>query len=169
MTYYDKRDKNISLIRKIKHSQELNSCRLEILQTQEDIITDVLKDAKIQLADISSNNDEYMPVLSNLLLQAAYQLLEPEIVVVCRKKDVELIKTLLPKIQSTYKHGTNQNLIINIDENIFLDPNCAGGLEVLSPDGHIKVDNTLDKRLELIMPKIRANLFGVNKNRRFID
>ena len=49
----------------------------------------------------------------------------------------------------------------------------AGGIELLAKNGKIKVDNTLEARLNMVaeatMPKIRNALFGVNANRKFFD
>ena len=45
----------------------------------------------------------------------------------------------------------------------------TGGIEILAQKGKIKVDNTLEARLEMISqqiaPSIREKLFGSNPNR----
>ena len=45
----------------------------------------------------------------------------------------------------------------------------TGGIEILAQKGKIKVDNTLEARLEMIsqqiLPSIRGKLFGSNPNR----
>ena len=49
----------------------------------------------------------------------------------------------------------------------------AGGIEMYAHKGKIKVDNTLEARLQMIaentMPQIRTALFGANENRKFND
>ena len=49
----------------------------------------------------------------------------------------------------------------------------AGGVELLAKQGKIKVDNSLEARLQMVaqaqMPQIRNALFGVNSNRKFFD
>ena len=51
--------------------------------------------------------------------------------------------------------------------------NSAGGVELLARQGKIKVDNTLEARLNMVaqakLPQIRNALFGVNPNRKFQD
>jgi len=48
-----------------------------------------------------------------------------------------------------------------------------GGVEVMTPDGRLRVVNTLDSRLELMskqmIPELREILFGSNVNRKFND
>jgi len=49
----------------------------------------------------------------------------------------------------------------------------AGGVELYAQRGRIKVNNTLEARLEMVaeqkLPQIRNALFGVNENRKFLD
>ncbi len=49
----------------------------------------------------------------------------------------------------------------------------AGGIELYTLKGKIKVDNTLEARLTMIaqnqLPKMRTELFGANPNRKFND
>ena len=49
----------------------------------------------------------------------------------------------------------------------------AGGVELLAKQGKIKVDQSLEARLNMVaqgkLPQIRNALFGVNPNRKFQD
>lgn len=49
----------------------------------------------------------------------------------------------------------------------------AGGIELYTLKGKIKVDNTLEARLTMMaqqqLPQIRTSLFGANPNRKFTD
>jgi V-type H+-transporting ATPase subunit E len=55
----------------------------------------------------------------------------------------------------------------------FLCISSSGGVELYAQKGKIKVNNTLEARLEMIagqkLPQIRNSLFGVNQNRKFLD
>ncbi|KAF0989636.1 hypothetical protein HZS_2616 [Henneguya salminicola] len=153
INYYEKKEKNLSLLKKITHSQCLNNSRIEILKAQDDIINEVLKEAKNVLLSISKGS-EYTGILSKLLLQALYQVLEQEVTVFCRETDINLIKKILPEIKSNYELETKQQLNIKIEDINFLDSDIAGGIEVSTPDGRIKVNNTLDKRLELVTRQV---------------
>ena len=68
---------------------------------------------------------------------------------------------------------SNVPLQITIDTSTFLPADSAGGVELLSKAGKIKVSSTLESRLELLsakmIPEIRTTLFGENPNRRFHD
>ena len=71
------------------------------------------------------------------------------------------------KIQIHFKNLSRKNL------RVFIYFFSAGGIELLAKNGKIKVDNTLEARLNMVaeatMPKIRNALFGVNANRKFFD
>ena len=49
----------------------------------------------------------------------------------------------------------------------------AGGVELLARQGKIKVDNTLEARINMVaqnnLPSMRNALFGANPNRKFFD
>lgn len=54
-----------------------------------------------------------------------------------------------------------------------VDSSRSGGVSIVGTGGKIDINNTLDERLKLLetdaLPMVRANLFGKNKNRKFID
>lgn len=49
----------------------------------------------------------------------------------------------------------------------------AGGIELTARGGRIKINNTLENRLDMLsqqlLPEIREALFGSNPNRKFAD
>ena len=53
--------------------------------------------------------------------------------------------------------------------NVPFSPRSTGGIEILAFKGKIKVDNTLEARLEMIsrqiLPGVRSKLFGANPSR----
>ncbi|KFP96522.1 V-type proton ATPase subunit E 1, partial [Leptosomus discolor] len=107
------------------------------------------------------------------LVQGFYQLLEPRIVVRCRKQDLAMVKAAVQKSIPIYKNATKRDVDVHIDPDNFLPEDIAGGVEIYNSDGKIKVSNTLESRLDLVaqqmMPEIRVALFGANANRKFLD
>ena len=58
---------------------------------------------------------------------------------------------------------------VKVDSENYLSADKTGGLEILAQKGKIKVDNTLEARLEMIsmqiLPSMRNKLFGANPSR----
>ncbi|KAK7117515.1 hypothetical protein R3I94_022918 [Phoxinus phoxinus] len=173
MEYYEKKEKQIEQQKKIQMSNLLNQARLKVLKARDDMIKDLLNDAQQRLANIAKDPNQYPALLEGLVLQGLYQLLEPRVIIRCRKEDVAMVQAAVQKNIPIYKEAVKSNIEVRIDENNFLSPNISGGVEVYNADCKIKVSNTLESRLDLLaeqmMPEIRVTLFGANPNRRFMD
>jgi len=173
MEYYEKKEKQVELQRKIQSSNMLNQARLRILKAQEDHVKNVLDEARARLVHISNDQSRYGTILQGLICQGLYQLLEKEVLLRCRQKDVQLIERALPASLSELKRVSGKETKVHIDRENFLPPDVAGGVEVMTRDGKIKVVSTLESRLELLnaqmIPEIRTILFGRNPNRKFLD
>ncbi|XP_054720335.1 V-type proton ATPase subunit E-like [Uloborus diversus] len=173
MEYYDKKEKQVELARKIQSSNQHNQARLKVLKKREDHIKDVLDEAKKQLHSKTRDTARYQEVLRKLILQAVYQLLETNVLIKCRKQDVDLAEKTLKSIAQEYEGQVGKPVKITIDKENYLSPECAGGVEITAQNGKIKINNTLESRLDMIsqqlLPEIRETLFGSNPNRKFKD
>ncbi|KAM4676695.1 V-type proton ATPase subunit E 1 [Discoglossus pictus] len=173
MEYYEKKEKQIEQQKKIQMSNLLNQARLKVLKARDDLISDLLSEAKQRLARVVKDPARYQVLLDGLILQGLYQLLEPRVLIRCRKQDLPLLKSSVQKSIPTYKAATKKEVEVVIDQENHLSPDVAGGIEIFNADGKIKVSNTLESRLDLIaqqmMPEIRVALFGANTNRKFMD
>lgn len=174
MDYYEKKEKQVELQRKIQNSNMLNQARLKLLKAREDHIKGVLDEAKARLTKLSGDPAKYRSILKGLIIQALFQMLEEVGVLRCRKHDVDLVGELLPSCLEELKRvWPGRNLRISIDRANFLGADTAGGVELLARDGKIRVVSTMESRLDLIsqkmIPEIRNTLFGPNPNRRFLD
>ncbi|XP_015250840.1 PREDICTED: V-type proton ATPase subunit E 1 isoform X2 [Cyprinodon variegatus] len=150
MEYYGKKEKQIEQHKKIQMSHLKNQARLKVLKARDDMVTDLLNEARQRIADMVKDPERYSKLLDGLVLQAAVD------------------KNIL-----IYKEAVKRNIIVRIDQDHFLPSNICGGIEVYNENGKIKVSNTLESRLELVaqqmMPEIRETLFGANPNRKFLD
>ncbi|XP_075439602.1 V-type proton ATPase subunit E 1-like [Ascaphus truei] len=173
MEYYEKKEKQIEQQKKIQMSNLMNQARLKVLKARDDLISDLLADAKQRLARVVKDSARYQALLDGLILQGLYQLLEPKVLIRCRKQDLALVKSSVQKNIPAYKAATKKDLEVGVDHENHLSPDIAGGIEMYNIDGRIKVSNTLESRLDLIgqqmMPEIRVALFGANTNRKFMD
>ncbi|XP_075938194.1 V-type proton ATPase subunit E 1a [Anarhichas minor] len=173
MQHYEKKDKQIEQHKKIQMSNLMNQARLKVLKSRDEMITDLLSEARQRLAEIAKDAASYSTLLEGLVLQGFYQLLEPKVTIRCRQQDVEMVQAAVNKIIPIYKEAVKINIVVKIDQERFLPSEICGGIEVYNDNRKIKVSNTLENRLELMaqqmMPEIRVDLFGANPNRRFTD
>lgn len=90
-----------------------------------------------------------------------------------REKDQKMIEGLLPTVIDEYKKISGKDINLKVDSEAFLPAETCGGIDLLAQKGKIKINNTLEARLELIasqlVPEIRIALFGRNPNRKFND
>lgn len=84
-----------------------------------------------------------------------------------------MVKALIPIVSQKYKDSTGKDLLLKIDDEIQLSQETTGGIELYAHKNRIKINNTLEARLDLIsqqlVPQIRTALFGRNVNRKFLD
>ncbi|KAI1732835.1 ATP synthase (E/31 kDa) subunit domain-containing protein [Ditylenchus destructor] len=173
MEYYEKKEKQVELQRKIQRSNMQNQGRLKCLKAREDHLRNVLDEARSNLSKISADEKRYPSILKGLIMQALLQLLEKDVVLRCRQKDEGLITKLLPECLEEQHKAWGNVSNVTIDNEHYLPTDSAGGVVMSTKNGKIKVESTLESRLELIsgqiIPQIRTALFGPNPNRKFFD
>lgn len=173
MEYYERKEKQIELQKKIQNSNMLNNSRLKVLKAREDHIKTLLVESQHRLAALAQDQNQYKKLLEGLVAQGLFQMLEDKVVIRCRQKDVKLLSEVLEPAVASYKKETGHNVDVTIDNTNYLNPEIAGGVEMLAQGGKIKVVNTLESRLDLIsqqmLPELREILFGKNLSRKFHD
>jgi len=173
MEYYERKEKQVELQKKIQQSNMLNAARLRVLKAREDHVGTVLDEAKKRLAEVTKDQATYKNLLQQLICQGLLQLLELNVLLRCRQADLGLVEGVVEAAVATYKEKTGKECNVKVDQESFLNPNVGGGIELLAQRGKIKISNTLDARLDMIakqmVPEIRTSLFGRNLNRRFTD
>ncbi|KAK7797022.1 hypothetical protein U0070_012583 [Myodes glareolus] len=171
MDYYEKKEKQIEQQKKIQLSTMRNQARITVLRARDNLILELLEDAKVRLSTIVLDPDVYQELLDKLVLQALLRLLEPAMIVRCRPQDLHLVEAAVQRALPQYLMLCQKRSDVQVDHEAYLAPNAAGGVEVYSSDQKIKVSNTLESRLTLAalekMPEIRRTLFGGNANRKF--
>lgn len=173
LEYYEKKEKQVELQRKIQRSNMQNQGRLKCLKAREDHLRHVLDEAKGNLSRISADTARYPAILKGLILQGLYQLLEKNVTLRCRHKDESLVEKLLPECLEELQKIWGDTSKVTIDKENYLPEDGAGGVDLYAKAGKIKVSSTLESRLDLIagqiVPQIRTALFGPNPNRKFFD
>jgi len=121
------------------------------------------------LSDTVKKTDQYKKIVTDLIVQGAMLLLEPEVAVQCRKEDIALVKSVLDEAQKRYTaeiksqaNGVSKTVKFSVNESQPL-VGKIGGVVLQTNGGAIRVDNTLDTRLNLLVekdkPTIRKTLF----------
>ncbi|XP_036191463.1 V-type proton ATPase subunit E 2 [Myotis myotis] len=172
MEYYEKKEKQIEQQKKIQMSIMRSQARLNFLKARNDLVSELLSEAKLRLIRIVSDPEVYQKMLYKLVLQGLFRLLEPEVIIRCRPQDHLLVEEAVKKAITQYKTVSQKSVNVHLDREVHLPMNAAGGVEVYSSTQNIKVSNTLESRLDLLahqkMPEMRKALFGANPNRKFL-
>ncbi|KIJ39910.1 hypothetical protein M422DRAFT_780918 [Sphaerobolus stellatus SS14] len=170
-TAYEKKRKGAEVAQKIAQSTQTNKSRLRLLQAREEHLQDLFATARSKIITLSQDEGKYTQLLEGIIVQSALQMMEPEITVHSRKKDTSLAGRAAEGAKAQYKEISGRDISIKVEGS--LSDESAGGVQLVSGNGRITIDNTLDERLRLLedrmLPEIRRDLFGSNDNRKFQD
>lgn len=73
MEFYEKKEKQVELQKKIQSSNMLNQARLKVLKVREDHVRSVLDEARRRLGEVTKDPTRYTQVLQSLIVQGLYQ------------------------------------------------------------------------------------------------
>lgn len=139
MEYYEKKEKQVELQKKIQSSNMLNQARLRVLKVREDHVRNVLDDARRRLGEVTKDAARYQSVLRTLIVQGLYQIMEPQVKIRSRQADQSIVQGLLPQCAEEYKTSTGKDTVLTLDTVNFLNPDICGGIEMTALNGRIKV------------------------------
>ncbi|KAJ3331850.1 V-ATPase V1 sector subunit E [Blyttiomyces sp. JEL0837] len=165
---------------KVKADEEFNIEKAKLVR-QETIAIEAfyqkkLKQAEVarkmgRLPSISADTGKYSELLTKLILQTFYQLMEAKVEIQCRKQDEALVEKAMAAAKTAYVAAAKRDINVSIDKANPLPDASAGGVIVSANDGRVRVNNTLENRLELLsdamLPDIRIMLFGLSPSRAF--
>ena len=166
---YALKAKKIETQRAISRSTAINKARLRTIDERNTLLYQTVDVVKKNLSDVVKKTDQYKKIITDLIVQGAMLLLEPEIMIQCRKEDVALVKSVLDESQKKYASeiksqtgGVSRSVKLTINEAQPL-VGKIGGVVLQTSGGAIRVDNTFDTRLNLLVekdkPTIRKILF----------
>ncbi|CED85482.1 Vacuolar H-ATPase V1 sector, subunit E [Phaffia rhodozyma] len=168
---YEKKRKQAEVGQKIAQSTALNTSRLKILRAREQFLSDLFEDARGKITDLANDEGKYAQLMENLILQGLLLVLSPSCTLVVRAKDREMAKKAAEAASKQYTEISGRTTEVNVDEDEELPTESAGGVKLNGAGNRIMVNNTVDERLALLedkmLPEIRADLFGLNENRKF--
>ena len=166
---YALKAKKIETQRAISRSTAINKSRLRTIEERNTLLLQAVDMVKSSLSAVVKKTDQYKKILTDLIVQGALMLLEPEVTIVCRKEDIATVKSVIEDAQKKYTseikaqtNGVTKSVKFIVDESRPL-VGKIGGVVLQTERGAIRVDNTLDTRLALLVekdkPAIRRILF----------
>ncbi|KAL5504971.1 VMA4 [Sanghuangporus vaninii] len=168
---YEKKRKQAEVAQKIAQSTQLNKSRLRLLQRREEHLEELFEEAREELLALSKDEGRYAQLIEGIVLQGLLQLVEPEVRVLTRPKDVKLAGKAAEGAKEQYVSITGRDISVFVVGD--LSDTSAGGVKLQTSNRKISLDNTLDERLRLLedrmLPEIRYDLFGPNDNRKFFN
>lgn len=141
MEYYEKKEKQVELQKKIQSSNMLNQARLKVLKVREDHVRAVLDEARRRLGEVTRDGSRYSTILQSLITQGLYQIMEANVAVRARQGDAQLVQNVLPASVEQYKRETGKDVVITLDTDNFLPADSTGGIELYALQGRIRVIN----------------------------
>ncbi|KAI0777728.1 ATPase V1/A1 complex subunit E [Trametes elegans] len=166
---YEKKRKSAEVAQKIAHSTLTNKSRLKLLQQREEHLQDLFGTARDSIDALAKDEGRYVQFLEGVIVQGFLSLLEPEVTVHAREKDVDQAQRAADAAAKQYNEISGRTVKPTVEGSLSND--IAGGVKLVSGNLRITLDNTLDERLRLLedrmLPEIRADLFGPNPNRKF--
>ncbi|KAI0777888.1 ATPase V1/A1 complex subunit E [Irpex lacteus] len=168
---YEKKRKNAEVSQKIAQSTLTNKSRLKLLQQREEHLQDLFTTARESIVSLSASEDRYVQFLENVITQGLLALLESDVVVLARDKDIDVVKKAAENAEKQYQELSSKTVTTKVQGGLSED--LAGGVVLIGANNRITIDNTLDERLRLLedrmLPEIRYDLFGANPNRKFFN
>lgn len=140
MEYYEKKEKQVELQKKIQSSNMLNQARLKVLKVREDHVSNVLDEARRRLGEITKDEGKYKEILMTLIIQGLFQIMEPNTVIKCRQVDQQLVQSLLAEASVEYKSKTGKDVVLKLENASFLGADTCGGVELSALNGRIRVN-----------------------------
>ncbi|KAI8970878.1 ATPase V1/A1 complex subunit E [Trametes punicea] len=166
---YDKKRKGAEVAQKIAQSTLTNKSRLKLLQQREEHLQDLFSTARESIDALAQEEGRYVQFLEGVIVQGFLALLEPDVTVHAREKDVDKVQRAVDAAAKQYHDISGLTVKATVKGSLSND--LAGGVKLVSGTERITLDNTLDERLRLLedrmLPEIRTDLFGPNPNRKF--
>ncbi|KAH6939413.1 hypothetical protein HPB50_017808 [Hyalomma asiaticum] len=173
MDAFSKKEKQVERQRKIQSSHVKNAARLQLLGAMNEHVIKVLAEARESLGQVAKQQKRYQSIVEKLVLQGLLRILKEDVKVICRKKDVALVKPVAESAAKKYRDMTKLKVTVSVDTKNFLPDLCFGGVVLATSEGRVLLSNTLESRLELIsqrmLPEIRSGLFGTNTHRKYLE
>ncbi len=166
---YDLKEEQDQVEKRLQKSRKINQTRLEMQNYRNKLLQNLKGELEEQLREKIRNKDKYKTLMKDLIMQGLIRLLEKNVVIKCRKKDVKLVTSLFDEIKKDFKNflkkSIDQEPTVNLEifKNNYLKEEEIGGVVLYCKRYKIVYDNSLRARLDLCfndsIPDIRKMMF----------
>ncbi|RUP51848.1 ATP synthase subunit-domain-containing protein, partial [Jimgerdemannia flammicorona] len=167
---FQRKIKQAEVQKRIAQSNHINKSRLKVLQARQQMLEELFAETRGRLPGVTKDDAKYRVLLRDL---GFYSLMEPKVTINCRQADVAKVKKAVEEATVLYKEALGDDVQAKVDEKAHLPKESAGGVILSAQGGRIKVNNTLETRLDILeenmLPQIRVLLFGHSPNRKFFN
>ena len=100
---YAKKEKDLQVQQRIAQSAEIGRQNKRRMVARDDLLNKLYGLAKARLAELSTKDvEKYKEVLKDLIIQGLIKIEEPDIVVRCRKVDMDVVREIIPCARDTF-------------------------------------------------------------------
>ena len=145
-----------------KLRMELHRARLEgsmrLQKFKNELLERVFDEATARLREfVERRRDEYARVLRGLIIEALGALGEGEFIVLVNKRDWNLAGSMLPSIEEEMRRR-GRSLKLHLGEEAI---DVMGGVVVISADGRLIYNNSLEARLERVKNMLAGEILRI--------
>lgn len=178
---FEKRRKDKLTERRIRKSTKITENRFKVMGARNELVEKLRLEILEKLESVSKNS-QYPTFMRYLIVEGLTNIMEEDVVIQCREVDVDIVDAELKAAQQEYEKlvkrevGIQPKIQLSRMEKQFLPPppssgrkgaSCRGGVVLHACRGKLRLNNTLESRLEqafqLQKPVVRTTLFGVRE------
>jgi len=165
-----RKTKALATQRAIARSKAINEARLQKMIARNEYVKKVNSEVTQTIKQLLQNQGEAKRIYIDLITEAALLLLEDEVEIRCRKEDFSLVESCFAGASDKYSklikdqsRGVQKKVKFHVNKSQPMSSDSLGGIIALCHDGLIRVENTLDARIQQEMtqnvPMLRNTLF----------
>ncbi len=98
-----------------------NKSRLKLLQQREEHLQDLFATARSSIVELSAEEGRYVQFLENVAVQGFLSLLEPEVTVHTREKDVEIAERAVENAKNVYTEISGRTVKTSVNGSLSND------------------------------------------------
>jgi V-type H+-transporting ATPase subunit E len=89
---------------------------LKVLAARQQSLNELFAEARTKLISLTADAASYQTLLTNLVLQGFYRLMEPEVLIQAREVDFEKVETAIGEAASQFEKATGQKVKASVDK-----------------------------------------------------
>merc|ERR1712173_354643 len=147
--------------KKMEVSELRSQARRSVLRAKDNLVKAVMEESKTRLVETLNDKKLYASLICSLLTEGLCQIMEPVVIVRCKKQDLAMLESVIPEAVFEYEAKVNKYCNVLIDTEKWVEEDRIGGVEVSTVGGEIFVDNTVAARFDRIgqleMPRVKKS------------